>query len=578
MKRPLLRLSAIGLIGCCAVYLAMPAASPHAKAAQKQKAMEVDDVSWINELVVERWKESSIKPSAPATDGEFARRAYLDVIGRIPSAKEARDYIDSKEKDKKARLITKLLGMEEYGKYWATIWSNLLIGRNPQRDIDRASMNKYLRDSFAENKPWNKLVHELVTATGGSTPKSTAEGIPYNGATNFMLAHMNDGKVPATSFTTRLFLGMQVQCTQCHDHPFNDRKQESFWGVNAFLQKVTKQDYNDTSDTGQRIFLFSDLRDEPLEEGSDLFVRYDKRNAFVEVTPPLWIDGSKILEPSPDLNLRQRLGELITSPDNEYFPKAIVNRMWAYFLGRGIVHPMDDLGEHNEPSNPDLLDKLAEHFKESNYDLKRLITWITLSTPYSLSSETNNTNKEDDSLFSHYLLKQMSPEQFFDSLMVASRANEVGANKDWERAEQMKEQLQRQFTQVFGNDENGEADTFNGTIPQALLLMNGDIMARAVSVDQGSFLRQRVDAIMETQKKSKGKARSADANLLNDLYLAAVSRYPTGREKTIANQLFMATLNASSNTKNQDMMQIQLQAYQDIFWALLNSSEFVLNH
>jgi hypothetical protein len=108
--------------------------------------------------------------------------------------------------------------------------------------------------------------------------------------------------------------------------------------------------------------------------------------------------------------------------------------------------------------------------------------------------------------------------------------------------------------------------------------MNGDIMARAVSVDQGSFLRQRVDAIMEAQKKSKGKARSADANLLNDLYLAAVSRYPTGREKTIANQLFMATLNASSNTKNQDMMQIQLQAYQDIFWALLNSSEFVLNH
>jgi hypothetical protein len=556
----------------------MPAASPQATAAQKPKTTEVDDVSWIDELVQERWKDSSIKPSPPASDGEFVRRAYLDIIGRIPSAKEARDYIDSREKDKKARLITKLLGAEEYGKFWATIWSNLLIGRNPQRDIDRASMNKYLRDSFAENKPWNKLVYELVTATGGSTPKSTAEGIPYNGATNFMLSHMNDGKVPATSFTTRLFLGMQVQCTQCHDHPFNDRKQESFWGVNAFLQKVAKQDYNDTSDTGQRIFLFSDLRDEPLEEGSDIFVRYDKRNAFVEVTPPLWIDGSKILEPSADLNLRQRLGELITSPDNEYFPKAIVNRMWAHFLGRGIVHPMDDLGEHNEPSNPDLIDKLANHFKESNYDLKRLITWITMSAPYSLSSQTTSTNKEDDSLFSHFSLKQMSPEQFFDSLMIASRANEVGANKDWERAEQMKDQLLRQFTQVFNNDENLEADSFNGTIPQALLLMNGDIMSRAVSVETGSFLRQRVDAIMEAQKKSKGKARSADANLLNDLYLAAVSRYPTGREKTLANQVFMATLNGSANTKNQDVMQIQLQAYQDIFWALLNSSEFVLNH
>jgi hypothetical protein len=423
---------------------------------------------------------------------------------------------------------------------------------------------------LAENKPWNTMVYELVTASGASRPNKM--DVPFNGATNFMLAHLGDRtmpNVPATSFTTRLFLGVQVQCTQCHDHPFNERKQDSFWGINAFFHQMQKQDFNDTSDTGQRIFLFSELKDKPLGPDDDLFVRYDKRNGLVEVTPPRWLDGTKIADVSAELNLRQRLADFITDKDNPYFAQAIVNRMWAHFLGRGIVHPLDDLGEHNTPSNPELLERLAKHFVESNYDLKRLASWITLSMPYALSSKVSATNKEDESLFSHFPLKQMSPEQFFDSLMIASRADRVGA-KSPEEVYKLKEALLAQFTTVFGNDEDREADSFNGTIPQALLLMNGDLMAKAISKQPGSYLRESVDEILNA-KKAKKKLRDPDAALLDDLYVAAFSRYPTKLEQQTAMKLVRATL---AQSKEKD----PIDAYQDIFWALLNSSEFVLNH
>ncbi|MBI3461676.1 MAG: DUF1553 domain-containing protein [Planctomycetes bacterium] len=564
------------MTGSLLCLVGLGAVLPVGGAQKDEKKPVVYDVSWIDRLVHDRWAESKLKPSPAATDGEFVRRAYLDIVGHVPTAQEAREYIESKDKDKKGKLIGRLLAHEDYPKYWADIWSNLLIGRSPGRDINRAALQKYLRDCFAANKPWHKMVHELLTATGGSTEYAIKMNVPFNGATNFLLAHLGDRSmpnVPATSFATRLFLGVQVQCTQCHDHPFNDRKQDTFWGINAFFQRMKKEEHNDYSDTGQRIFRFAELKDAPMDSGEDLFVRYERRNALIEVVPPRWIEGDlKFLESRPDLNLREELAKLITSPDNKFFAQAIVNRMWGHFLGRGIVHPLDDLGEHNPPSNPELIGRLAQNFKESNYDLKRLITWITLSVPYNLSSKTTASNKEDDQLFSHYPLKQMSPEQFFDSLMVASQANKVGA-KGWEDAEKMKTDLQRQFTTVFGNDENTEADTFNGTIPQALLLMNGNVIQKAISNEKGSFIHTRVE---EIEKNKRVKAQ--EVALLNDLYLAAVSRYPNQREKVLAAQVLDATLTGAKPKNSQEWIASKVAAFQDIFWALLNSSEFVLNH
>lgn len=533
--------------------------------------VKVDDVAWINDRVRARWNEDEsarIKPSAEASDGEFVRRAYLDVIGRIPRAEEAKAYIESREKDKKVQLIEQLLTKEpwatEYASNWATIWSNLLIGRNPDREVSKEGMLKFLRDSFAQNKPWNTMVFEMLTATGGSRPNSEARGVPFNGAVNFLLAHVGDRgtrNVPATSFASRLFLGVQVQCTQCHDHPFNDRTQQQFWGFNAFFQQMDRREYNDVSDTGQRVFQFAELLDQPLDSGQDLRVVFERRNALIEATLPLFIDGDEVSEATSELNLRKRLAEKITHSDSPYFANAIVNRMWGHFLGRGVVHPIDDLGDHNPPLNPDLLAKLSENFRESNYDLKRLIRWITLCEPYGLSSKTTSSNKEDDQYFSHYPLKQMSPEQFFDSLMVATQADKAGRISP-EQAASMRTQLLQQFTQAFGNEENTEADTFNGTIPQALLMMNGQLIQQAVSVEQGSFLRGAIDRAL------KKRSKTVEMDILNSLYLATVSRPPTPIEKAKAAQLIELGWRRQKPE----------EAFQDIFWALLNSSEFVINH
>ncbi len=531
------------------------------------KLASVDNVNWINERVTQLWEENNIKPSAAASDGEFIRRAYLDIVGTVPEPEVAAAYIKNRDKDKKAKLILSLVNSEDYTKYWAGIWNNLLVGRRPprNRNVDKEALDKFLRDSFSENKPWNQIVFELVTATGGSTKESLKAGVPFNGATNFLIAHMNDGNVPATAFTTRLFLGVQVQCTQCHDHPFNDRTQEAFWGINAFFQRIRRQEHNQVDDTGRRRFQFAELTERPVHPGDDVFVRFDKRNAMVAVIPPRLLNGQMVEPREGELKLREELARFIIDRENDLFSQAIVNRMWSHFMGRGIVHPADDLGSHNPASNPDLLTRLAENFRESNYDLKRLISWITTSMPYSLSSQTNSTNKDDDQYFSHYPLKQMSPEQFFDSLIVASQANKVGSKASWEKADKMKEELQNQFTAVFNNDENTEADTFNGTIPQALLLMNGNIMQKAISKEKGSYLHERVEAV-------QNKVRGADVALLNDLYLAAVSRFPTPKERQLA---LLAINDTMAKSKDKDWA---VEAFQDIFWALLNSSEFVLNH
>lgn len=532
---------------------------------------ETPNVEWINRLVRAKWTEDSersIRPSQPATDGEFVRRLFLDVLGRIPSADEARDYITSKDPNKKAALVNRILYEEpyasEYAAYWASVWADLLIGRNPARDVSKEHLEKWLRDSFASNRPWKDIVYDLITATGGSTPESLKDGIPFNGAVNFLMAHVGDAatrNVPATSFTTRYFLGVQVQCTQCHDHPFNSRTQADFWGINAFFQRMERVDVTDVDDTGRRVFRYAVLRDRPLYGGEPLFVLYERRNGLMVAAVPRFLDGREIREAREGMNLREELAKWIVDDENPYFAPAIVNRMWGHFLGRGIVHPVDDLGEHNPPSNPELLYQLARNFKETGYDLKELIRWITLSEPYSLSSITNPTNERDDVYFSHYLLKQMTPEQFFNSLMTASEAYKSGAVTP-EQAYRLKQELKRQFTAVFGNDENAEADTFAGTIPQALMLMNGRLIQQATSLDKGSYLRRVIDS------NRRRYANGAPAKIIDELYLAALSRFPTRTERSLA--LRLVAQYARQNRED--------EAYQDIFWALLNSNEFALIH
>ena len=199
----------------------------------------------INKLVEQVWTDYELKPSREATDGEWCRRVHLDIIGRVPSIEEATEFMNSRDSDKKKKLVEKLLYddsyTEEFARNWTTVWTNLLIGRTGGNDnnsmISRPGMQKYLRDSFAREKPYDKMVHELVTATGSTTPGDEK----FNGATNFLIDKVNEEKASlATAATTKIFLGLQVQCTQCHNHPFNDWKQQKYWEMNAFFRQVRR--------------------------------------------------------------------------------------------------------------------------------------------------------------------------------------------------------------------------------------------------------------------------------------------------------------------------------------------------
>jgi hypothetical protein len=239
-------------------------------------------------------------------------------------------------------------------------------------------------------------------------------------------------------------------------------------------------------------------------------------------------------------------------------PKAIVNRMWSHFLGYGFTKPVDDIGPHNAASHPELLDALALQFRQGSCDLKELIKWIVLSEPYSLSSRFSLNNKKDDpSLgekpkFSHFYLRQMRAEELYESLIVATAAEKVGG---YEEQEKLKHDWLGQFTIAFGTDDNDETTTFNGTIPQTLMMMNGDLMKKAIGIDKGSFLEQ-----VANNSKLNNTAK------INYLFLAAMARKPTGNESAAANQLM--TLRGGDATA----------ALQDVWWAVLNSNEFILNH
>jgi hypothetical protein len=496
-------------------------------------------------MIEASWKKAGVKPAKPASDEEFLRRAYLDLVGRIPNVQEARSFLQTKETDKRQKLVAYLLEHPDYAKNFATQWTILLIGRGNQgRMVDRPSLTNWLRKQFAGNRPWNKVVHELVAATGSNKE---------NGAVNYVLAHLEFDAVPLTSRTTRLFLGQQIQCTQCHDHPSNEWKQGDFWGINAFFKGIRAELVRKPDATGLEVVDHTELHDEPTES----YVSFDRRNSMVGIAFPKFLDGRKISQ-GTDVIRRAELGKLISDPKNEMLGKAFVNRMWAHFLGRGFVNPVDDFGSHNPPSYPELLDKLALEFKKSGYDIKKLCRWITASRAYQLSSLSGpktKTGEKDDSLFSQMQLKPMTPEQLFDSLLTATMAHRTNSGDDSNRR---RDAWLQQFLFAFANDEAEESTSFQGTIPQALMMMNGELMREALSGKPGSFL---CDVIEQAGRQG----RSPETYMINSIYLAALSRYPSGKEVAKAHEYLAAFPDS-------------LQVLQDLFWALLNSNEFVLIH
>ena len=586
--RPL-RVGIAGIVVLAAMYVAAQAATNDAtkpadgdkaaKAASKADKAEaakakkslatkatshgIPQVELINDKIREGWASHQLTPSLPATDGEWVRRLYLDLFGRIPTVEETNRFIVDKSPDKKLQLVNKLLGddeksIEEYARNWTTIWTNVLIGRagggEQDRNTNRPGLQQALRQSFKRNMPYDQLVTKLVSATGVNRPGEDK----FNGFTNFYTAKLEENGVQATAKTAQIFLGLQVQCTQCHNHPFNDWKQNQFWEMNAFFRQTRAvrhmgQGRDQTVELINQDFAGEDNRPD------EAVLYYELRNGKMQAAYPVFVDGTKVKSSGylQEVNRRGELARLIVG--SEYMPKAVVNRLWGHFLGYGFTKPIDDIGPHNTPTHPELLEALGKEFRMHSCDLKELIRWITLSEAYSLSSKYSPNNKKDDPalgekpMFSHFYLRQMRAEELYESLLTATEAQKTGGN--YEEQEKIKHDWLNQFTIAFGTDENDEATTFNGTIPQTLMMMNGDLIKKAIGTDKGSFLEQvAVDGRLNNAAK------------INFLFMAALARKPAGSETEGANEL-MALRGGDA-----------VAALQDVWWAVLNSNEFILNH
>jgi hypothetical protein len=529
------------------------------------RSSDAEILQAVNAAIRSRWQAAGVSPSAAATDAEWCRRVFLDVIGRIPSYKEITDFVADKSADKREKLVDRLMAsdvyLDEFARNWSNVWTNLLLGRDDDTRggvVNREGFQQFVRRAVLHNKPYDQFVHDLLTATGSNQPGAD----DYNGAVSFVLQNLSDKAVPATAKTARVFLGVQVQCTQCHNHPFNDAKQSQFWQLNAFFRQAQpKREGRDTMRLVNVTFPGEGSRNPKEAE-----VYYEERSGLLKVAYPAFVDGTRI-DPSGDItdvNRREELARLIVK--SEYFSQAIVNRAWSHFLGYGFTRPVDDMGPHNPPTHPEVLERLSRQFVAHNYNLQKLYRWIVLSEPYSLSSRVKsgpgkagagNGNLVDDPdtgtapLFSRFYLRQMRPEELFESLRVMTHADGMVA-EDVTAIERRKSKWMQQFTISYETDDVDETTTYNGSVALTLDMWNGELMNRAVSLDKGTLLQQ-----LASDAKIKDK--------IGYLYMAALGRQPTAQEKTM---LTVAWKNHGGNGS---------AALQDLFWVVLNSNEFVMN-
>jgi len=502
----------------------------------------------IDQLLAARWAEAKAEPAPLASDAEFMRRVYLDVAGRIPSVAEARSFLEDKRPDKRARLVDQLLAGSSYVAHMTNVWRALLLpeaGNNFQVRLQQASFDTWLKKQVAKNAGYDQLARELLTApVGGSGGLGGIAGLLGNsGPLTFYLAKDFKPESLASS-TARVFLGVSVGCAECHDHPFAEWKRDQFWGLAAFYSGITSQRQMD--------FLLPGREDTKKHEitipGTEKLVRAK----FLDGTEPAW---------NGKAGSRTTLADWVTAPSNPYFAKAGVNRTWAYYFGTGLVEPIDEMvGSSSTSNHPALLDLLAREFTEHQFDMKLLIRVITATRAYQLSSTGKSKGTEDRALFARMPLRGLSAEQLFDSVAQATGYRDSGGGDDLISGLLGGNRSARsEFLTKFAQSERAtESQT---SILQALTLMNGKVIARATALEHSETLAAVADAPFLTTGER-----------IETLYLATLSRKPQPKE------LERAVRFVEDATKGKEGEAAAANGLADLFWALLNSPEFILNH
>jgi Protein of unknown function (DUF1553)/Protein of unknown function (DUF1549) len=470
----------------------------------------------IDEVIAARWAKEGVKSAHPADDAEFFRRLSLDLNGRIPTVTQLRDFLDDTRPDKRRLWVEELIEGRDnatlYVNHFTNVWQRLFLSHitDPWPSA-RVGLDEWLHEQIKVNAPYDRLVRGLLTDPDARAFLRANEYKPENLAGN----------------ATRLFLGVKIECAQCHDHPSAKWKREQFWGMAAFFTGLQRSSQQEPGASKIKIG----------ESSNWVEAR------FLDGNKPQWKKGAKP---------REVLAEWMVRADNPWFVRAAVNRVWHYFFGVGLVDPVDGLGSNDVvPSHPELLEELAKEFAVHDFDLKYLIRAITGSKTYALTSRLTDPSQKDARLFARARVRGLSPEQLLESLTLATGYRPVQSSR-LDEAPFGPGSPQAQFLAKFDDDLESPADV-KTSIPQALFMMNGSLTEEATKPERS----QTLTAVLA------GKSRPT-LKCIEELYLATLSRKPRAEE---ARRLVKYVEEGGRQER-----------LRDVLWALVNSTEFVLNH
>jgi hypothetical protein len=499
---------------------------------------QVPENNYIDSLVHDKLRKLRIVPSGLCSDEQFIRRVYLDIIGALPTPEEYQQFVADTDPLKREKLVDALLYRKEFVEMWVMKFTELLRIRSGNVAVGAISYKaallyaNWLSDQIAGNVPMNVIVQDLLGASGSTFTEP---------ATNFYQVERDTKKLAED--VAQVFMGMRIQCAQCHNHPFDRWTMDDYYGFVAFFSQIGRKRAEDPRD----MVIFN-------SGGGDI-----KHPVGGRVMPPKFLGGAV-----PDLAGRDRrkvLGEWLASPENPYFARNIANIVWAHFFGRGITEPVDDVRVSNPPSNPELLDELGRRFTGYNYDFRKLVRDICTSRTYQLSTQVNETNALDLSNFSRAYVRRMRAEVLFDAISQVTQTrhlNKFRGLPQGARAVQIADgEVSSYFLTTFGRAMRGTVCScevqMEPNLSQALHLMNGDTVDQKITA--GGVIKSLLDAGRTPQQ------------VVEHLYTACFSRAPTAAET----QAVVAQLAAEPAENAQ-------QVLEDVFWALLNSKEFMFNH
>ncbi|HUG70533.1 MAG TPA: DUF1549 and DUF1553 domain-containing protein [Pirellulaceae bacterium] len=503
--------------------------------------------NFVDELVFANLKELGIPPSPVCDDATFLRRVSLDIGGRLPTESEAREFLASTQPDKRDQVIAALLRSPDYADYFANKWTTLLKNRRDDAsDItSNFAFHSWIRDSLLANKPYDQLVRELLAATGTVIA-------------NPPVAWYKRVKEPKQQIedVAQLFLGVRMQCAQCHHHPFERWSQDDYYGLSAFFSQVGRKP--------------TDTRGEDLIFHQRGVAGAKNVKSGLTVKPAAL--GDSVGEIPPDEDPRLRLADWMSGEANPFFAKALVNRYWKHFFKRGLIEPEDDIRDTNPPTNPELLAALEDHFRQSGFDLKELVRVITSSHAYQLSAIPNEHNLADRQNYSRYYPRRLQAEVLLDAFDQLTGATTSFANLPaGTRAVALPDNSYNNsspFLRVFGRPDSSSVceceRVQSASLAQSLHLLNAADIKAKLATSNGRAERL-------------AKEEQPAAEKISELYMAAFSREPRSDELQTALD-YLAEERIDADGKPIDKATVTRENFQDLVWALTNTKEFLFNH